>query len=1193
MKNLLFIFVSTIVTYVGFATICDICVDNALVIKEICFNPLDGKPQWVEIKNMSTKTVVVKGVELFGDKGAFTVPEACEDMPAGAFLVVYFGSAGDDANDYSFLGDNRAVMYADPGVAIFGNPVGHCSLNRVTGPRTRDILLDFIAWGDSPGDAAKNAVAKRIIYSTSQFIHTDEKNMYRGPDGMRFVEKGDTIKREGLMWFVAKKNNAPVLTTMSGRIVFEDAPTFNISAQRNYEYIEIEISKDEAFSHLEHTQLLDINNIFFEVDGYTFDKNVLYWCRARCKKTGEDTAWSKKISFTLENLPIMERVEVVPKAMERLEQFQKEEGDVKERKNIASKILNTETNKKSISLSVPVLGARKMTNMLITSSYGGYMCTRETPIASPSSIIPWNKPRLEGEFGDGWDELESSWCWAVGAAMINHYYGGNLTTDEIIYHVHKDLPYGVLAGGSTSDSKDALEFCGLIIKNENVALEEDFLSSIKKGYPIYFFDSEHVMVVTDVSYVEEWNDVENRNIERILGFRLLNKDNKGSEDWRTWPEHIQNTKSGKTNPSHFSIAKGRIRMSNSGVTEDADRDGICDFDEEVRFKAIMVGYPKEDEEGQPKKKYKGIGGGLKSNNPDTDGDGLTDYDEVAYYVFPIAHPNGGRITDKRTRLSDVDTDGYYMPVDPDSDDGGVNDGDELTKKTKAVNPDGTTNINDPRDDGQDIVFCVDTTGSMGGSLASVKRRMSDIVDEAYKNYGKVRIAIVAFRDRDGDAYVHKNILSFTSDKASILSAINGLSDGGGGDFPEAVYSALVRCLRNPPGGWYMTSAAKRFVYLFGDAPSHSPDGGYTLVDVQRMAAEGGWISDNLKGVDDDNVEGTGTGELSGPVGVVAIPVGRSAETKDDFKQIAEVTDGFYYEAASGSDVGDVIIKALNEIADRPIITLEVTGGIWDKMMTANASRSVDPNGCGIHTYEWDWDGDGVYDETTFTPVVSHTYGSDGFGGMLRVRATTIHGRQAVKTHLVAVPDFIDVTDVTDTTLFNPRLDPSTGAILYDIKIGNKTTEIKTLKDRFYFVLSAQDGISLATPDGTMDGGRPYVNLTDMIEAILPTIGNGDMNLDPGEEVIIPHAIAIYSRDQTIPKGFIFAVWADPPPEAKAKTHPADVDGNYILDDFEILKYVDEWNHGRVDDFDLLNAIDLWHEGGYSWDKESDTFISKQ
>ncbi|MCK4784943.1 MAG: hypothetical protein KAV87_14420 [Desulfobacteraceae bacterium] len=45
-------------------------------------------------------------------------------------------------------------------------------------------------------------------------------------------------------------------------------------------------------------------------------------------------------------------------------------------------------------------------------------------------------------------------------------------------------------------------------------------------------------------------------------------------------------------------------------------------------------------------------------------------------------------------------------------------------------------------------------------------------------------------------------------------------------------------------------------------------------------------------------------------------------------------------------------------------------------------------------------------------------------------------------------------------------------------------------------------------------------------------------------------------------------------------HPADKNDDYVVDDFELLDYIDLWADGQVGDFDLLDTIDLWAEGHY-------------
>ena len=55
-------------------------------------------------------------------------------------------------------------------------------------------------------------------------------------------------------------------------------------------------------------------------------------------------------------------------------------------------------------------------------------------------------------------------------------------------------------------------------------------------------------------------------------------------------------------------------------------------------------------------------------------------------------------------------------------------------------------------------------------------------------------------------------------------------------------------------------------------------------------------------------------------------------------------------------------------------------------------------------------------------------------------------------------------------------------------------------------------------------------------------------------------------------------------------HDADTKNqDWVIGDFELLDYIDQWAAGHVGDFDLLDCIDLWAAGHYYWDEASSTF----
>ena len=184
-------------------------------------------------------------------------------------------------------------------------------------------------------------------------------------------------------------------------------------------------------------------------------------------------------------------------------------------------------------------------------------------------------------------------------------------------------------------------------------------------------------------------------------------------------------------------------------------------------------------------------------------------------------------------------------------------------------------------------------------------------------------------------------------------------------------------------------------------------------------------------------------------------------------------------------------------------------------------------------------------------------------------------------------EILDVTDDTTTSFNNWELDRSTGALIGNLVLMNNTDAPKTLEQLFWYVVEPGADIRLANPTGQTNG-MDYVDITAQVEAALPSVGNGDLKLDPGEVVVIS-GIAFYTRDRSVPQGYVFAVIADPPVDGGGY-HALDTNGDAVIDDFEILEGVDNWNSGKLDDFGLLKVIELWRAGGYEWDEAQGKFV---
>lgn len=117
----------------------------------------------------------------------------------------------------------------------------------------------------------------------------------------------------------------------------------------------------------------------------------------------------------------------------------------------------------------------------------------------------------------------------------------------------------------------------------------------------------------------------------------------------------------------------------------------------------------------------------------------------------------------------------------------------------------------------DIYFAVDATGSMGDEINYLKAELNNVIERIKQNNPslEMRFGSVFYRD-EGDEYVTRPF-NFTTDAASLISFISDQSANGGGDFPEAVHSALdVAITQNS----WNDNASARILFLLLDAPPH-------------------------------------------------------------------------------------------------------------------------------------------------------------------------------------------------------------------------------------------------------------------------------------------------------------------------------------------------------------------------------------
>jgi von Willebrand factor type A domain-containing protein len=156
----------------------------------------------------------------------------------------------------------------------------------------------------------------------------------------------------------------------------------------------------------------------------------------------------------------------------------------------------------------------------------------------------------------------------------------------------------------------------------------------------------------------------------------------------------------------------------------------------------------------------------------------------------------------------------------------------------AIPPVTTTNSTPTSDATLEMVFVVDTTGSMGGLIDGAKQRIWGIVNGVMqtRSHPAVRIGLVAYRDR-GDDYVTK-VVPLTDDLDKVYTTLMNYSADGGGDEAEDVRTALAEGVGK--AGWSEASSnVAQILFLVGDAPPQSyydvPD---PLVTVAKAVDQG-------------------------------------------------------------------------------------------------------------------------------------------------------------------------------------------------------------------------------------------------------------------------------------------------------------------------------------------------------------------
>ncbi len=177
----------------------------------------------------------------------------------------------------------------------------------------------------------------------------------------------------------------------------------------------------------------------------------------------------------------------------------------------------------------------------------------------------------------------------------------------------------------------------------------------------------------------------------------------------------------------------------------------------------------------------------------------------------------------------------------------------------------------------DLMFVVDTTGSMGDELDYLKAEIQDVIERVQEetDIDTIRTSVNFYRD-EGDEYVVK-YFDFRDDAKEVAKIVAEQTCDGGGDYPEAVHTALDNAINEHSWG---DSDTIKLMFIVLDAPPHDDS------DVKAKLKE--------------------LVELSAKKGIRIIPVaasGAEADTQQLLRSFAIMTGGTFLFLDDNSGVG--------------------------------------------------------------------------------------------------------------------------------------------------------------------------------------------------------------------------------------------------------------------------------------------------
>ncbi|MDA0680496.1 MAG: VWA domain-containing protein [Proteobacteria bacterium] len=192
----------------------------------------------------------------------------------------------------------------------------------------------------------------------------------------------------------------------------------------------------------------------------------------------------------------------------------------------------------------------------------------------------------------------------------------------------------------------------------------------------------------------------------------------------------------------------------------------------------------------------------------------------------------------------------------------------------------------------DVVFVLDTTGSMSGLIETAKEKIWSIASTmaSAQPTPDIRIGLVGYRDK-GDEYVTR-VVNLSGDLDSVYASLMEFQAGGGGDTPESVNKALYDAVHSMT--WSRADQAYQVIFLVGDAPPHMD---YHEVQYPAIVAAA-----NEKGIVINTIQ-------SGNIPTTVVPWTTIASLGNgNFFQVDQAGGAVAYESPFDKEIADLSAK---------------------------------------------------------------------------------------------------------------------------------------------------------------------------------------------------------------------------------------------------------------------------------------------